>query len=194
MQLSNDPYRLFKQFLSLHLEADDQITEFCKKFKHKKTKKNELLLSVDEVCSYLYFVNSGCLRIYLLDNNGNESTRFLVTENKFGTSFPSFKLQEPSLASIQSLEPADLLYISYKDFNVLLHEYPAWERIYRIILEKEYIESIKRIESLITMDAKQRYQALMETSPSFIQRFPSRMIADYLGISQETLSRLKSKR
>ena len=194
MQPANDPYRHFKQFLSVHLEADDQINEFCRKFKHKTTIQNELLLSVEEICTHLYFVNSGCLRIYLLDSNGNESTRFLVTENKFGTSFPSFKLQEPSLASIQSLEPSDLLYITYKDFNVLLNEYPVWERIYRIILEKEYIESIKRIESLITMDAKQRYQTLMETNPSFIQRFPSRMIADYLGISQETLSRLKSKK
>ena len=132
MQAPDHSYGLFKQFLSEHLKADDeQLALFYKKFNRKTTKRNEILLAAGEVCSHLYFVNSGCLRIYLLDVNGNESTRFLVTEGKFGTSFPSFKLQEPSLAAIQSLEPSDLFYISYRDFQVLLDEFPGWEHIYR---------------------------------------------------------------
>jgi CRP-like cAMP-binding protein len=167
---------------------------FCKKFRHKTTKRNEVLLHSGEVCPYIYFVNSGCLRVFMLDVNGKESTRFLVTEGRFGTAFPSFNLQEPSLAAIQSIEPGDILYISHHDFNDLLDTFPGWEHVYRVSLEKDYIASIKRIESLITMDAKQRYQLLMQTNPTLIQRLPSKIIADYLGISQETLSRLKSKK
>lgn len=195
MSSAPDPYAQLKQFILRDLPLDEgQIHLFCKKFRHKNTKRNELLLQAGDVCPYLYFVNSGCLRVFMLDINGREATRFLITENRFGTAFPSFTLQEPSLASIQSIEPSDILYISHHDFNELFDIFPGWEHSYRINLQIDYIASIKRIESLITMDAKQRYQLLMETNPTLIQRLPSKIIADYLGISQETLSRLKSKK
>jgi CRP-like cAMP-binding protein len=188
-------YAQLKQFLSKNMPADEAILDaFCQKFRLKKTKRNELLLSAGEVCPYIYFVNSGCLRIYMMDVNGKESTRFLVTEGRFGTAFPSFTLQEPSLAYIQSIEPTEALYINYQHFRELLDTIPGWERVYRINLEMDYIASIKRIESLITMDATQRYKQLMESTPTLIQRLPNKIIADYLGISQETLSRLKSKK
>lgn len=188
-------YTLLKQFLINNMKVDEgELDLFCKRFRHKTTKRNEILLQVGDVCPYIYFVNSGCLRIYMLDVNGKESTRFLVTEGRFGTSFPSFTLQEPSLAYIQSIEPSDVLYINHHDFNKLFDDFPGWEHSYRIGLQMDYIASIKRIESLITMDARQRYQSLMETNPALIQRLPSKIIADYLGISQETLSRLKSKK
>jgi CRP-like cAMP-binding protein len=195
MPSTPNPYHQLKQFISSKMQIDDeQLDSFCKKFRHKTTKRNEILLQAGDVAPYIYFVNSGCLRVFMLDVNGKESTRFLVTEGRFGTAFPSFNLQEPSLAAIQSIEPSDVLYISHYDFNALLDTFAGWEHVYRISLEKDYIASIKRIESLITMDAKQRYQLLMETNPTLIQRLPSKIIADYLGISQETLSRLKSKR
>jgi len=193
--MSANPYQQLRQFISTHMRIDElQLDVFCTKFRHKTTKRNEMLLHAGEINPYIYFVNSGCLRVFMLDVNGKESTRFLVTEGRFGTAFPSFNLQEPSLAAIQSIQPSDILYISHYDFNDLLDTFPGWEHVYRVSLEKDYIASIKRIESLITMDAKQRYQLLMETNPTLIQRLPSKIIADYLGISQETLSRLKSKK
>lgn len=175
-------------FDEAHLDA------FCSSFRLKKTRRNELLLSAGEVCHHIYFVNSGCLRIYMIDVNGKESTRFLVTEGRFGTAFPSFTLQEPSKAFIQSIEPTEALFINHHDFLELFNIIPGWERVYRMSLERDYIASIKRIESLITMDATQRYKQLMDTTPGLIQRLPNKIIADYLGISQETLSRLKSKK
>lgn len=187
-------YTQLKQFLSGQMPADEvMLDEFCSKFRLKKTKRNEILLTAGDICPYMYFVNSGCLRIYMMDVNGRESTRFLVTEGRFGTAFPSFTLQEPSLAYIQSIEPTEVLCINHQDFRRMLETFPGWERIYRISLEKDYIASIKRIESLITMDATQRYKQLMETNPGLILRLPGKIIADYLGISHETLSRLKSK-
>jgi CRP-like cAMP-binding protein len=195
MAATTDVYSQLKQFLSASLKVGEQYHDlFCINFKHKITKRNEILLHAGDVCPYIYFVNSGCLRIFMLDVNGKESTRFLVTENRFGTAFPSFTLQEPSLASIQSILPSDVLYISHHDFNGLFDLIPGYEHGYRLSLQMDYIASIKRIESLITMDAKQRYQLLMQTQPALIQTLPSRIIADYLGISQETLSRLKSKK
>lgn len=188
-------FDLLKKHLAQHIRFDDvQFEVFCKRFKVKQTSRNEILLFGSEICPYMYFVNRGCLRIYMLDEAGRESTRFFVFEGKFGTAFPSFILQEPSMAYIQSLEPSELLYINYPDLQELINKFPNFEKAYLINLEMEYISSIKRIESLISMDANSRYQLLLKDSPALIKRLPSKIIADYLGISQETLSRLKSKK
>jgi CRP-like cAMP-binding protein len=128
-----------------------------------------------------------------MDNSGKESTRFLIPEGRFGTAFPSFILQEPSPAFIQSIEPSEILYLTYQEFRSLSDTLPGWEKLYISNLEHDYIASIRRIESLITMNARERYVLLMEDNPALIQRLPSKIIADYLGVSQETLSRLKSK-
>jgi CRP-like cAMP-binding protein len=188
-------YEILKGYLVRHIEmTDEELAAFTGKFKSKVTKRNEVLLEANGVCRHMYFVNKGCLRVYLMDDKGAESTRFLIPEGRFGTAFPSFILQEPSQAYIQSIGPSEILYLTYQDFRSLPDILPAWEKLYRMSLEKDYIESIKRIESLITMSAKDRYALLMENNPGLIQRLPSKIIADYLGISQETLSRLKSKK
>lgn len=188
-------YQLLKEYLTRHIEiTDEEMDAFSSKFKSRATKRGEVLLEANSICRHMYFVNKGCLRVYLMDDKGSESTRFLIPEGRFGTAFPSFILQEPSQAYIQSIEPSEILYLTYQDFRSLPAILPAWEKLYSMNLESDYIESIKRIESLITMSAKERYALLMENSPGLIQRLPSKIIADYLGISQETLSRLKSKR
>jgi CRP/FNR family cyclic AMP-dependent transcriptional regulator len=102
-------------------------------------------------------------------------------------------LRQPSVAAIQSIEASEILLISYRDFQTLLDKVPGWEKMYRIMLEKGYRDSILRIESLISMDAKERHNILMGKNPKLIQRLPGKIVADYPGISQETLSRLKSK-
>lgn len=172
----------------------EQISFVSSCFKFKSTKRNEILIAKGSVARYVYFVVKGCLRVFLTDDQGNESTRFLVLEGRFGTAFPSFILRQPSLASLQSPEPSQLLMLSYEDRQALYERIPGWETMDRMGLELDYIESIHRIESFISLDAKARYDTLQQTYPEIIQRLPAKIIADYLGISQETLSRLKSKR
>lgn len=188
-------YEALKKYLIRYIQiTEEELEAFCNKFKSKTTKRNEMLLEAGNICRHLYFVKEGCLRVYLVDRNGRESTRILIPKDNFGTAFPSFILQEPSNAYIQSIVPSDILYLNYQDFRKLPELLPGWETLYRMNLEQGYIASIKRIESLITMSAKERYAMLMNNSPELIQKLPSKIIADYLGISQETLSRLKSKR
>jgi CRP-like cAMP-binding protein len=188
-------YEILKAYLEKHIEiTDHELKLFCSKFRSKSVKRGETLLEAGNVCRYMHFVNQGCLRVYLMDEQGRESTRFLIPDGRFGTAFPSFILQEPSKAYIQSVEASEILLLTYEDFRSLPDVLPAWEKLYRINLESDYIESIKRIESLITMSAKERYALLMKNNPGLIQRLPSKIIADYLGISHETLSRLKSKK
>ncbi|HEY4198594.1 MAG TPA: Crp/Fnr family transcriptional regulator [Mucilaginibacter sp.] len=188
-------YQILKDYLSRHIEiSDEEADAFCNKFQLSTTRRGEILLEAGSICKHMYFVNKGCLRVYLVDGEGRESTRFLIPEGRFGTAFPSFILQEPTQAWIQSIEPSEILYLTHQDFRALPDILPAWEKLYRMSLEQDYIASIKRIESLITMSAKERYAMLMKNNPELIQRLPSKIIADYLGISQETLSRLKSKK
>lgn len=163
-------------------------------FRYRSAERNEILMPAGSIARHVYFVIKGCLRIFLCDENGEESTRFLVFEGNMGTAFPSFALKEPSAAAIQTLELSELLMISYEDRELLYQQIPAWERMDHKELEKEYIKAIRRIESLITTDSKERYQLLMKDNPEMIRRLPSRIIADYLGISAETLSRLKAKK
>jgi len=187
-------YRLVEEYLRKHADVSDEgIAAFSSRLKSKKTKRGEILLEAGNVCRHIYFVNHGCLRVFLMDDAGKESTRFLIPEGRFGTAFPSFILQEPSPAFIQSIEASEILYLTYQEFRSLSEVFPGWEKLYISNLEHDYIASIRRIESLITMNAKERYALLMEDNPGLIQRLPSKIIADYLGISQETLSRLKSK-
>ena len=174
--------------------TEEQWAAVFKCYKPKTTKRNEILLEKGKVSQYLYFVVKGCLRIFLTDDNGQEATRFLIFEGSFGTAFPSFALRQPSSASIQSIEPSELLMINHSDYQLLLDTIPGWERMNFIGLQQDYIDAIVRIESLITMDAKERYDILMKKNPKIIQRLPNKFVADYLGISQETLSRLKSKK
>ncbi|MVM33585.1 cyclic nucleotide-binding domain-containing protein [Spirosoma sp. HMF4905] len=184
-----------KEYLSGKLDLslqDEQLVSRC--FKSKFAARNEIMVAKGAVARHLYFVVKGCLRVFLTGEDGSESTRFLVVEGRFGTAFPSFILRQPSAAAIQSLESSELLTLSYEDRQTLYEQVPGWETMDRIGLELDYIASIQRIESFITMDAKMRYEILQQTNPDLIRRLPAKIIADYLGISQETLSRLKAKR
>lgn len=170
----------------------EELVDSC--FKPLAAKRNQILVQKGDIARHLYLIVKGCLRIFLINDDGSESTRFLIFDGQMGTAFPSFILKKPSVASVQSLEPSELLTLSYTDRQTLFDKIPGWETMYRIVLELAYIESIQRIENLITLDAKARYNTLLNDRPEIIQRLPSRIVADYLGISQETLSRLKSKK
>jgi CRP/FNR family transcriptional regulator, cyclic AMP receptor protein len=183
-----------KKFLSGNTDFLPEHEELINaSFRPYTTKRNEVLVAKGAIATNLYFVVKGCLRIFITDEFEKESTRYLIFEGSMGTSFPSFILKQPSNAILQSIGMAELLVLSYDNRERLLKEIPGWETETRKGMELEYIASIQRIESFVSMDAKARYAELMKTRPEFILNLPARIVADYLGISKETLSRLKSK-
>jgi CRP/FNR family cyclic AMP-dependent transcriptional regulator len=122
-----------KDKITLSPEHEELVSR-C--FKQKLTKRNEILVPQGAIARYIYFVVQGCLRIFLTRANGSESTRILIFEGRMGTAFPSFILQQPSSASVQSLEPSELLLLNYEDLQMLLKVVPGWETMYRINLER----------------------------------------------------------
>jgi len=177
--------------ISLSAEQEDLVSN-C--FQPLATRRGQLLLAQGAIAKDIYFVVDGYLRIFVSDEAGNEATRFLIFEGQMGTAFPSFILQQASEAAIQSPEPAELLMLSYHNRQKLHSLIPGWESMDRVAIEKEYIAAIRRIESLITLDSKDRYKILLEEHPGMIRRLPAKTVADWLGISQETLSRLKARK
>lgn len=162
-------------------------------FKHLKLKKNELLLLQGQISQQTFFVCNGCLRIYFNSEDGQEATRYFAFENQFATALVSFITSEPSEEFIQAIEPSEILYISHSDFHFLLETIPSWEKFYRLYLEKAYVNNTNRLMSFLTQDAAEKYKQLLAENPGIKKRLPNKSVASYLNISQETLSRLKSK-
>lgn len=173
---------------------DREIERIISCFKFRTVKKNTILLSEGKTCKEFYFINSGCLRTYYITKQGHEKTRYIAFENSVATSISSFISQQQSLEFVDTLEDSELSVISHKDFYHLVTNTPQWEKFYRTLLEMAYVFQNKKIENLVTLSAKQRYQNLMTESPVYVQRLSNKILASYLDITQETLSRLKSKR
>ncbi|HEY8937034.1 MAG TPA: Crp/Fnr family transcriptional regulator, partial [Cyclobacteriaceae bacterium] len=128
---------------------------------------------------------------YNLD--GKEVTYWFGFENTFVTSFYSFITKKPSVENIQLIEDCILWSISYENVHKLYDQHPDIERLGRIMNERYYVMLEERFVSNHFKEAKERYENLMVTSPHILQRIPLGYIASYLGISQETLSRIRSK-
>ena len=174
--------------------TDDELEKIISYFEPLEVEKNELLVIRGQTSQRTFFVGKGCLRIFFITEDGQEATRYIAFENNFATALCSFISNEPSLEFIQALEPTTLLCISHKDFYHLLEIIPSWEKFYRHYLENAYVNNTNRLMSFLTLDATERYKLLLDTHPKIVQRLPNKVVATYLNISQETLSRLKSKR
>ncbi len=158
------------------------------------TRRNQILLRKGEVARHIYFLQKGYLRVFVTDEAGHQFTRFLIEEGMEGTAFPSFIQEQPSSASIQCIGKCEVLRITAHERERLYQAVPEMETYYRKVIEHAYVDAIHRIENLISMNAQKRYRSLMKERPTLIQQLPANIIAEYLGISKETLSRLKSKK
>jgi CRP-like cAMP-binding protein len=169
-----------------------ELNIIANSFKPKKVRKNTLLLSAGETCKEFYYIHHGGLRTYFLDKKGQEKTRYIMLDCSIGTALTSFIAQKPSFEFIEALEDSELMAISHIDFYRLNKEMDSWKAFYQKILEMAYSFQNKKIENLVTLSAKQRYELLLNEHPEYVQRLSNRILATYLDMTQETLSRLKS--
>lgn len=154
--------------------------------------KNEFLVTERKVCKHLYFLEHGAIRgYYLLD--GKEITHWFGFENDFVTSFHSFITEQPAIENIQLLEGCVLWSISKEKLTSLFNQYHEIERLVRIAYEKYYLRLEERFVNAQFKTAAELYENLLKRTPHILERVPLGMIASYLGISQETLSRIRSR-
>ena len=157
-----------------------------------KAGKGKVLLNIDERCNHLYFIESGLIRGYYFDE-GKEITNWFAQEGEFATCFYSFIAKEKAFENIQAIEDVVLTQLSYADLQNIYRHFPETERIGRIITENYYIKLEERLLSIQFKTAKERYENLFEKNPHLLQRASLGQIATYLGITQETLSRIRAE-
>ena len=183
-----------KYYLQTNTEINDkQLDKIVMCFKRKTVKKNTILLSAGEICNEFYFVHTGCIRTYYITEQGHEKTRYVAFDGSVATALFSFISQKSSFEFVDALENSELYTINHTDFYQLMKDIPQWEKFYRTLLEMAYLYQNKKIENRVTLSAKQRYDKLLAEFPMHVQRLSNRILASYLDITQETLSRLKSK-
>ncbi|MFC3880471.1 Crp/Fnr family transcriptional regulator [Algoriphagus namhaensis] len=170
-----------------------QFDSIKRNFEPGILKKNEFLLRAGETCNYMYFVITGCIRFYTTNPEGDEMTRYFAFENKFGTALTSFINQQPSEEFMQTALSTEVLKIKRQDFYTLVNTIPEISSIYRNMLEQAYIMSQQQIYGFQGYSALERLKWLMAHHPKILTKLSSKVIASYLGVTQYTLSRLKSE-
>lgn len=172
--------------------SDEHWEDIASYFKEINLGKNEYLFREGQISHHIYFICSGLIRNYYLQN-GVEITRHFAQENELLSAYVSFLTQTPTLENVHTLEDCRLLQISYHDLQHIYETYPVWGNFFRQLLEKVYIETTKRIEGFICKTAEQRYVDLINRRPELLQRIPLQYLATYLGITPVSLSRIRKK-
>jgi CRP-like cAMP-binding protein len=190
-----DPIDTLSQFLLDNFDITDQQRILAlTKFKPIQVKKNRQLLQHGQICEYAYFIAEGCLRTYFLDQQGQEKTRYVAFENNFVSAFSSFITQTPSAECVQALEDSLLMKIRQTDFYQLVDAIPAFAQLYRQSLEQALVLATWRAEIMLSMTAKERFVQVRHRFPQLVLRLSNKHVASFLGITQESLSRLKATR
>ncbi|MES2448108.1 MAG: Crp/Fnr family transcriptional regulator [Bacteroidota bacterium] len=158
-----------------------------------QVKRKTRLLNTGETSDAIYFIISGAARVYYLDKEGVETTSWFLFENEFLISVYSFFTGEPSFEYLETIEDCTLIMLNRDTLNELYLQYVEFNVIGRKLTEYYYIRNEKQANDLRMLTAKQRYQALFTSNPKLINRVSLGYIASYLGISQETLSRIRKQ-
>jgi len=184
---------LQKAIISISPLSKESMEAFTAVWKQWITQKDFILLKENTVSDYFYFIEKGAARIYYY-KNGKEITEWLALDNQFFLSITSFFQRTPSHLIIQVIEPSVVYGIHHDDFMRLADKYHDVERLLRKMVTGSLIFSQIRMDSIQFESAQQRYEKLLQTSPQIVQRVPLTYIASFLGITLETLSRIRSQK
>lgn len=172
---------------------DMQWNKLQTKLRCIKIKKNDYFIKADDIPDKLAFIIHGIFRVFCLTESGNDNTLVFRDENKFLSAYSSFLENVKSKYSFQALEDSTLLYISLKDYIELSAEHICWQIITTKYSQMLFVEKEKRETEFLCDDAKTRYNNFIINFPGLAKRIPQCYIASYLGITPETLSRIRKK-
>ncbi|MBL7817915.1 MAG: Crp/Fnr family transcriptional regulator [Saprospiraceae bacterium] len=167
----------------------DTVIDLFEPFKFNR---KEFLVFNGDVCKHCYFIVEGCVQVFGYDKSGNETTRDFVFDQNWVMEIESFSKQQPAKENLRAVETTTALGISATNFQKMLKEVPPFEIMYRQIIELSYVNSVFRLNTFIGMEAAERVKWMYEHQPKLLQKLSNKMVASYLGISPETLSRLKA--
>ncbi|MBD3796980.1 MAG: Crp/Fnr family transcriptional regulator [Campylobacterales bacterium] len=194
-------FGVYKNFIKKHVSfniLEWKVLESKLSIKHLK--KSETILHQGEICDQIYFINSGLVRAYVLDEDGKDFTWGVffndpnaTVTNLFVVDYDSFLHQKPSSMHIEALEDTELVAVSYKDVQFLYSHSKKWERFGRLMTEAAYSYLHSQTIQRQIKSANARFALFMEETPFLLEKVPQYHIASFLGITPQHLSRLKKE-
>lgn len=188
-------YDLILKNIARFITLTPQETErFTSILKPRTLRKRQYLVQAGDVFRYECFVNKGALRIYQVSDNGQERIVNFAFEDWWTGDMYSFLSGQPAIYHVDALEDCELLLIGKDQIEQLYIDIPKFDRFFRILLQNAYIAMQKRISDSMSRSAEERYLDFIARYPQFEQRLTLKQIASYLGITPESLSRIRRQR
>lgn len=186
---------MFELFLKKIQDAidvnEEELNIIRKHIVQKKLRKKQYLLQDGDICRYGIFVEKGALRSYFIDSKGDEFIIQFALEGWFLSDLASFNSGAPSRYNIDAIEDSEVVLITRQAHNELIQELPKYDNFLHQKLQNGYIALQNRLLDIISLSAEEKYANLMKAYPNIALKIPQHMIASYLGVSPETLSRIK---
>ena len=184
---------LFTSLNKIEEINEEEKNQLIDAFTPISCEKGEYISEYGKVNDKLAFVAKGYCRVYVIDPDGNEVTIHMAGNCDFVGAITSFLTQKPSEEYVQAVTDTAMLTITYKRLNELYSTSHKWERIGRRIMEGLFVRKQQRVISFIQLTAEERYKQLMSRKPDMILSVPNQYTASFLGITPETLSRIRAK-
>ena len=187
-------FDLLKKHINNRVHLTDEEFNICTKFFiSRKLKKHQFLLNEGDVCKYVGFINSGCLREYSIDNKGVEHIIQFAIEDWWVSDLHSFLSGLPATFNIDALQDSEVLLIEKSAREELLNSCPKMERFFRLLIESNHVATQQRIADSLSTSAEERYLKFIKTYPKLFEQVPQNHIASYLGITPQSLSRIRKE-
>ncbi|WP_305983307.1 Crp/Fnr family transcriptional regulator [Roseivirga thermotolerans] len=181
-------------YMQKFVELEPQEVEIIQKHTSLRNYlKGQFVVQQGDVCRHESFVVEGCLRTFYVDEKGQEHTVMFAIENWWTADLGSFLTQTPAHYNVQCLENTKVIQFSHTNLENLYLQVPKMERFFRIILQRAYVASERRLVRSYSLTAKERYLKFRQDYPLIEQRVPQYMIASYLGITKEFLSKIRNQ-
>ena len=179
-----------QQYIPLS-DRDQELIIAC--LRERKVKKGQFLVHEGAVSRCTNFVNEGSVRTYFIDLNGQEHILQFAIEGWWISDLNSFILQVPATFNVQAIEDSVILELPFESLEFLYEQIPKLERYFRIVTQRAFVAFQQRVVQNISMTAEDRYLAFQQKYPKIELRIPQRLVASYLGISAEFLSKIKKR-
>lgn len=183
-------FRQFDEKVPLTAEEQELVKQYLTP---KRLRKKQYLLQEGDVCKAIAFVEKGMMRAYSVDDAGTERIIQFAPEGWTISDLYSFLTSEPATYNIDALEDSELVLINKTAHEELLRKLPKYETYTRLQITGAYVAMQKRLTSIISLPVDERYSNLVATYPDIVQRVPQHMIAAFMGLTPETLSRVRKK-
>jgi CRP-like cAMP-binding protein len=184
----------FKETINAYSPVPDEAFDaFLATFEMRTYKKGEVLLRHGEICRHLYFILEGGIRCFHFDEQGREVNIHFYFENELASEFKSLRMEEPSARNLVTITASKLLRSTKRNYIPVFEQYPAFANTALRFFQERFLSEEEHSDMLRKLTAEERYQYVMDEQPHLLQRISLTQLSSWLGISRESLSRIRAK-